>query len=101
MRRGLTTNYLKFKSYRIIFRKTVFIKKDVSKKSFAIVSRNKINDFKKIYVDSDKSISIRAFLFSAISENISIIKNPLLSEDVISTIKCLKKLGVKNIKGEG
>ena len=45
-------------------------------KSFAIVSRNKINDFKKkIYVDSDKSISIRAFLFSAISENISIIKN--------------------------
>ena len=71
-------------------------------KSFAIVSRNKINDFKKkIYVDSDKSISIRAFLFSAISENISIIKNPLLSEDVISTIKCLKKLGVKISREKG
>ena len=65
-------------------------------KSFAVITSKKIRSFKKvIQVDSDKSISIRSFLIGAISHNISQIKNVLESEDVYSTIKCLKKLGVK------
>ena len=65
-------------------------------KSFSVIVSKKIKKYKKsIYVDSDKSISIRSFLIGAISHNISKAKNILESEDVISTIKCLKKLGVK------
>ena len=56
----------------------------------------KTKPFNKIIeVDSDKSISIRSFLIGAICQKISSIKNVLESDDVISTIKCLKKLGVK------
>ena len=65
-------------------------------KSFKILSNKKIGKFKKrIDVESDKSLSIRSFLFGAISENISVVENVLESEDVFSTIKCLRKLGVK------
>ncbi len=68
-------------------------------KSFKILSNKKIGKFKKrIDVESDKSLSIRSFLFGAISENISVVENVLESEDVFSTIKCLRKLGVKIIK---
>ena len=68
----------------------------MSKGSFKLVLNNKISTFKKtIKVDSDKSISIRSFLIGAISQDISIANNILESEDVLSTIKCLKKLGVK------
>ncbi len=68
----------------------------MSKYSFKLVLNDKISSFKKtIRVDSDKSISIRSFLIGAISQNISITNNILESEDVLSTIKCLKKLGVK------
>ena len=71
----------------------------MSKKKFNIIIKNKINNFNKtIKVDSDKSISIRSLLISAISQNISKIKNILESEDVMSTINCLKKLGIKIIK---
>ena len=56
----------------------------------------KTKPFNKIIeVDSDKSISIRSFLIGAICQKISSIKNVLESDDVISTINCLKKLGVK------
>ena len=66
------------------------------KAKYSVISNNKIGSFNKtIEVDSDKSISIRAFLISSISQGISEIKNPLESEDVFSTINCLKKLGVK------
>ena len=66
------------------------------KKSFAVVSSKKIKKFSKtIEVDSDKSISIRSFLIASISHNISEIKNVLESEDILSCINCLKKLGVK------
>ena len=66
------------------------------KAKYSVISNNKIGSFDKtIEVDSDKSISIRAFLISSISQGISEIKNPLESEDVFSTINCLKKLGVK------
>tara|TARA_B100001059_G_scaffold4203_1_gene3511 strand:- start:11051 stop:12397 length:1347 start_codon:yes stop_codon:yes gene_type:complete len=65
-------------------------------KRFNLSLNNKINNFKKtIIVDSDKSISIRSFLIGAISQNTSIIKNALESQDVLSTISCLKKLGIK------
>ena len=65
-------------------------------KSFSVKVKEKIKPFKKIIkVDSDKSISIRSFLVGAISQNISSVKNVLESEDVKSTINCLKKLGVK------
>ena len=65
-------------------------------KSFSLKLNHKIKPFKKsIKVDSDKSLSIRSFLIGSISQDISLAKNVLESEDVISTINCLKKLGVK------
>lgn len=65
-------------------------------KSFNLKTYNKILPFKKkIEVDSDKSISIRSFLIGSISQGISSVKNVLESEDVLSTILSLKKLGVK------
>ena len=65
-------------------------------KSFSVTISKQIRNYKKtIQIDSDKSISIRSFLIGAISHNISEIKNVLESEDVFSTISCLKKLGVK------
>ena len=65
-------------------------------KSFTLKVFNKIQPYSKtIYVDSDKSISIRSFLIGAISHNISEIRNVLESDDVFSCIDCLKKLGVK------
>ena len=44
---------------------------------------------------TDKSISIRSFLIGSICQKISTVKNVLESDDVISAITCLKKLGVK------
>jgi 3-phosphoshikimate 1-carboxyvinyltransferase len=68
----------------------------MSSKSFNLIISDKIPSFKKsIKVDSDKSISIRSFLIGSISNNITSAKNVLESEDIISTINCLKKLGVK------
>ena len=68
-------------------------------KNFDLVIKKKINSFNKtITVDSDKSISIRSVLIGSISQNISQVKNILESEDVKSSIRCLKKLGVKIVK---
>jgi len=68
-------------------------------KKFNLLVDKKIYSFKKkIKIDSDKSISIRSFLLAAISQNISNVKNVLESEDVLSTISCLKLLGVKIVK---
>ena len=68
-------------------------------KKFNLSLNHKIENFKKVIeVDSDKSISIRSFLIGAISQNVSTIKNSLESHDVLSTIACLKKLGVKITK---
>jgi len=65
-------------------------------KSFTVNVSKQIKPYNKtIYVDSDKSISIRSFLIGAISHNISEIKNVLESSDVFSCINCLRKLGVK------
>ncbi len=49
----------------------------------------------EIFVNSDKSITHRAFMFAAISEGVSYIKNPLYSEDCLNTLLALAKLGIK------
>ena len=68
----------------------------MKQKKFSLHSKKKIFPYKKsILVDSDKSISIRSFLFGSISQGISKVKNILESEDVFSAISCLKKLGVR------
>ncbi len=65
-------------------------------KSFSLKINHRIKPFTKtIKVDSDKSLSIRSFLIGSIAQDISVAKNVLESEDVFSTINCLKKLGVK------
>ena len=65
-------------------------------KKFNLLIKHKIKDYKNsIQVDPDKSISIRSFLIGAISRNISYISNALESEDVLSTIKSLERLGIK------
>ena len=58
--------------------------------------KHKINKFnKKLSIDGDKSLSIRWALLSSQSLKKSKASNLLLSEDVMSTLKCLKKLGTK------
>ena len=57
---------------------------------------HKITGFnKKLTIDGDKSLSIRWALLSSQSIKKSKASNLLLSEDVISTLNCLKKLGIK------
>ena len=56
----------------------------------------KIKPFNKILeIEGDKSLSIRWALLASQAEGISKSINLLKSEDVINTINCLKKLGVK------
>ena len=63
---------------------------------FDLSVNQKTKNFNKVIrVDSDKSISIRSFLVGSICQKISTVKNVLESDDVISAITCLKKLGVK------
>ena len=58
--------------------------------------KNKIKPFnKKITIEGDKSISIRWALLASQAEGKSKAINLLRSEDVLSTLDCLKKLGVK------
>ena len=58
--------------------------------------KNKINRFnKKLSIDGDKSLSIRWALLASQSLKKSKASNLLLSEDIMSTLNCLKKLGVK------
>ena len=78
------------------------------KKIFKI--NNTIKPFKKVIkVEGDKSLSIRWVLLASLSKKKSIAYNLLKSEDVLSAIDCIKKLGskvkfIKNkceIKGTG
>jgi len=62
----------------------------------SIFINKKINDFKKkINVSGDKSLSIRWALLASQAIGKSRAYNLLKSEDIFSTLKCLKKLGVK------
>ena len=67
-------------------------------KNFVLIDK-KIKDYnKKIYVDGDKSLSIRWALLASQAIGISTAKNLLKSEDVQNTLNCLKKLGIKVIQ---
>ena len=64
--------------------------------SNSIKVNNKINYFDKtITVSGDKSLSIRWILFSSLANGKSKAYNLLLSEDVLSAINAIKKLGAK------
>ena len=55
-----------------------------------------INKFNKVLkIEGDKSLSIRWALLASQATGKSISENLLKSEDVLSTLSCLKKLGVK------
>ena len=63
-----------------------------------IIFKKKILSFnKKISIPGDKSISIRWVLVSSIANGISKAKNLLMSDDVLASIKAVKKLGAKVI----
>jgi 3-phosphoshikimate 1-carboxyvinyltransferase len=75
-----------------------------------IIKNKKINNFNcKISVPGDKSLSIRWVLFSSISDGECKAKNLLMSEDVITALDAIQKLGIKvkinknfcSIKGNG
>ena len=58
--------------------------------------KNKIKKFNKnLSIEGDKSLSIRWALIASQSKLKSRSINLLYSEDVINTLKCLKKLGLK------
>ncbi len=64
--------------------------------SNTIFINSKINNFNKIIkVSGDKSLSIRWVLLSSLAQGTSKARNILMSEDVIATIKAIKKLGIK------
>ena len=57
---------------------------------------NKIKPFSKtLNIEGDKSISIRWALLASQAYGKSKSMNLLKSDDIMSTLKCLKKLGVK------
>ena len=75
-----------------------------------IVIKKRVSHFNKVItVSGDKSISIRWVLFSSLSNGVSKAKNLLISQDVLASIKAVKKLGIKvklkkgvcKIKGNG
>ena len=61
-----------------------------------IIVKKKITSFnKKISIPGDKSISIRWVLISSIASGVSKAKNLLMSEDVLASIRAIKKLGAR------
>ena len=68
---------------------------------FIFISK-KIDTFKKksIFIPGDKSLSIRFILISSLAKGKCTAYNLLKSEDVISAIKSIKKLGIKIILGK-
>ncbi len=62
-----------------------------------VVINNKIKKFNvdTINIIGDKSISIRFIIFASLSNGKCIAKNILKSEDVLSVIKIIRKLGIK------
>ncbi len=63
-----------------------------------IILKKKILSFKKkISIPGDKSISIRWVLISSLADGVSKAKNLLMSDDVLATIRAIKKFGAKVI----
>jgi 3-phosphoshikimate 1-carboxyvinyltransferase len=66
--------------------------------SNSVLIKKKLEHFdKKISVSGDKSISIRWILLSSLASGLSKAENLLISEDVLATIKAIRKLGIKII----
>ena len=59
----------------------------------AIKSRK--NNHDTIVCASDKSLTHRSIMFSSLAQGKSVIENPLLGADCLSTVSCFQKLGVK------
>ena len=61
-----------------------------------IIIKKKIKNFNKVInVDGDKSLSIRSLLIGSQSYGVCKIKNLPQSDDILSTISGLKKLGIR------
>jgi 3-phosphoshikimate 1-carboxyvinyltransferase len=61
-----------------------------------LILNKKINSYnKKIYVDGDKSLSIRWVLLASQATGVSKAYNLLMSEDVIAAMNSIKKLGIR------
>ena len=68
-------------------------------KSFSIIVKKKINRFNKsIFVPGDKSCSIRYFFLASLAYGLSTATGILESGDVFSTVKAMRKLGVRIVK---
>ena len=68
-------------------------------KKISVIIKKKIKKFNSsITFTGDKSLTHRGFLIASQCKGISRLKAVLESEDIKSTIKCLKELGVKIIK---
>ena len=64
--------------------------------SNTLVIKNRVKSFvKTIVVPGDKSLSIRWTLFASLASGVSSASNLLISEDVLASIKAVKKLGIK------
>lgn len=63
-----------------------------------IIGKKKLKG--EIKVPGDKSISHRTVIFGSISKGETTVENVLLSEDIISTIKCFREMGVKIVINE-
>ena len=64
-------------------------------KNYIKISKTISHFNKSIKIEGDKSLSIRWALLASQAKGKSICLNLLKSEDVINTLKCLKKLGTK------
>ena len=63
----------------------------------SIIIENKINKFNKVInVSGDKSLSIRWVLLSSLADGVSKARNLLISDDVLSALKTIKKLGINS-----
>ena len=64
-------------------------------KNIILINKRIIPFNKTLEIDGDKSLSIRWALLASQAQGTSKAKNLLYSEDVLSTLTCLSKLGVK------
>ena len=61
-----------------------------------IIIKKKIKNFnKKINISGDKSLSIRWVLFASLASGVSKSKHLLMSDDVLTAINAIRKLGIK------
>ncbi len=56
---------------------------------------------KQVVVPPSKSISHRSLICAALARGLSRIRNPLISEDILCTIRCLQGLGAQIAQKEG